>query len=321
MPKSSEKPASESGPPAVGSKSGGLDTLGGTSKRGSQSSIGMVSPEFQVSSCGRMRIVNHAKLILLLIALGILSTVVFAWSHRGIERHATSWIKTEFEDGDVAFTTVNQRWSLKLHYWPDGTHRSLLLLEEFRNRQRLHIDLGVGIVKVTAWCGRDTRPTHKMWTIEHEGDEGKLSQFDPFYVIIYDGGCDPAEYFYYNLVHGRNVYTATEDLLEIIIPESDLVRYIAYQYTREAVPPSYEKREESDIPFGIIRYGSEGSVIQTLVVRARRKWMITYPDKLKFLHGKKLEESPLMLFDVRSREDKSALSDFSLVISLALDRG
>lgn len=99
----------------------------------------------------------------------------------GSERRVTSCIETKPWNGTIALAETNRQFSLTLHHWSVGDSRPLLLLEEFHREGWLHVDGGVGTVKVTAWTGDNANLKDKIWTIERDGYAGE--RLDRFYRI------------------------------------------------------------------------------------------------------------------------------------------
>jgi hypothetical protein len=257
------------------------------------------------------------RVVSLLTALCAVVGFALCQERKGLERTATSSITTYVNsDGDLVAETVNRRFTFSKFYtegvFSNEQLRTLLLLEELKSTHRLLLGQTEGTVRVEAWSGKDANPQNKLWTIEQSGDAGGLE--DRFYKVIKYGCCaNIATDVYFSLLSGQKLYTTNTGLFGIVVPNTSvaLTRYVAFHCPDAILPPSEPQSAESQA--GVIQYGSEKSVLQRVVVRSRRD--IGRPRLQMLYQGKLIESEPLMLWDVDKKNDKSSLSDFSLVLT------
>jgi hypothetical protein len=244
---------------------------------------------------------------------------VLSKDSRGLDRNTTSTIKTHYDkDGNIVVNTVSRRFTfteyLTENVFVPEQYRTLLLLEEFNSERNLRMEGEQSKVKVEAWIGKDANPTDKLWTIEQEGSEG--SRYNRFYKITNRGCCGAEDtYLYFNFQSGQKIFTSNIELSEIEVPNThvSLVRYAGF-HSREASIAPAESGKYKDI-VGIFQYGSESKVLGRLLLRTSLNETLGSP-KIKFLYQKKLTEtSPLMLWGADKKNDKSSLSDFSIILS------
>jgi hypothetical protein len=235
---------------------------------------------------------------------------------KGLERSTTSSIRTYVDsDGALLADTLNRRFTFTTFY-TDGAFekeqfRTLLLLEEFKSTRDTSRDQIRGTVKVEAWVGKDVSPQNKVWAIEQSGDAGLL--VDRFYKVTKFGCCASiATDVYFSLLSGQKLYTTNTGLFEVIVPNTSvaLTRYVAFHAPDAILPPSEPQSAESQA--GVIQYGSEKSVLQRVILRF--KGDIGRP-RVQMLYKEKIVESePLMLWGADKKNDKTSLSDFSVVL-------
>lgn len=256
--------------------------------------------------------------VLLLVLLTLLPSVIASQTRSGLERTAASTITTRRErDGSITAVVTNRRFTFASLY-PDGAPgsqgRTLLLLEEFKSERSLSAEGQKSTVMVQAWSGHGADPTQSLWTIKTEGDEGILA--DRFYKVVKHGCCGAEDTFiFFNALTGRKIFTATSDLFEVEVPNTPLFRLVAYRSMMASIPAPESKSGKKAI--GLLEYGSEKELLQTLIVRSRAKKVEdTGTPKIKMLYRQKLEpENRLMLWGVDKKNNPTSLSDFSIVLS------
>jgi len=252
---------------------------------------------------------NFRRSFICLILLLACRMPLFAQAPNGFEQTATSSIKAGFDkDGNVLVTTINRRFTLADLYKP-GVIESLVLLEEFKSERQLGMEGQKSIVRVDAWLAPDL--SKKLWTIEHVGDVGRV--YDDFYRITKYGCCASiATDFYFNLRTGQKLFSATKELSQIIVPNTDpsLSRYVGYHSADGIVSP-VEHQKDGDL-IGLIQYGSDNKVLQKIAVHSK----IQASESIKLRYQNKSNESNrLMLWGADGKKDKSSLSDFAIIIS------
>jgi len=234
---------------------------------------------------------------------------LLAQSPNGFEQTATSSIKAGLDnDGNILITTINRHFTLADLYKP-GLIESLVLLEEFKSERHPGMEGQKSIVRVDAWLAPDL--SKKLWTIEQAGDVGRVD--DDFYRITKYGCCAslPTD-FYFNLRTGRRLFSATKELSQIIVPNTDpsLTRYVAYHSADGIISPM-ERQKDANIT-GLFQYGSDNEVLLKIAVRSNVEAIAS----IKLRYQNKLDESNrLMLWGVDGKKDKSSLSYFAIVIS------
>ncbi len=257
------------------------------------------------------------KTLLFLVFFVLLPSVIFSQSRNGLQRAATSTITTRKEsDGSVTAIITNRRFTFT-SYYPDNVEpqdRTLLLLEEFKSERNLSAEGQKSSVSVQAWSGRGADPSRPLWKLKSEGDEGTVE--DRFYKVTKHGCCGAEDTFiFFSTLTGRKVFTSTSGLFQIEVPNTPLLRLVAYQSMMASIPAPENKSAKKVI--GLLEYGSEKELLQKLVIRSRAKKLEdTGTPKIKMLYRQKLEpENRLMLWGADKKNDPSSLSDFSIVLS------
>jgi len=168
------------------------------------------------------------------------------------------------------------------------------------------------------WKGLQADTSRTLWTIEHEGDSG--APLDRFYKITKYPCCVSARTeFYFNLLTGRMIFTATSPLLEIVVPNSSigLARYVAYHSSVGIIPPAEFKGDETIV--GILQYGSEDNILYRVLIRSKNRNDVETNARLKSLYRGSVDDSnTLELLDADGKKDRSALSSFSLVLDFGV---
>jgi hypothetical protein len=258
---------------------------------------------------------NHS-LVGALIFTSVISVSAYPQEKKGLERSATSSIRTYADsDGALLAETVNRRFTFTTFYtegaFTEEQFRTLLLLEEFRSTRDISRGQIRGVVKVDAWAGKDASPQNKLWSIEQSGDVGEVA--DRFYKITMYGCCaNIATDVYFSLLYGQKLYTTNTGLFEIVVPNTSLAltRYVAFHAPDAILPPNEPQSAESQA--GVIQYGSEKSVLQKVILRF--KGNIGRP-RVQMLYREMLDESQsLMLWGADKKNNKTSLSDFSVVL-------
>lgn len=250
-----------------------------------------------------MNLVIKAFLLLLL----TVTLCSCAQKSPSFDRTATSSIKVKPDkDGKSTVTTTNRRFTLvdvPIRPLPG----ELLLLEEFRREHQMGNEGGESVVKVDAWSG--TEFATKVWTIDQKGDEGQV--FDEFYRVTKHGCCAAsATNIFFNLETGRRVFSSTHDLISVTVPNTGLYRYVAY-HSGDAIIPALNSGKEDFV--GLLQYGPPEESLWKLAIYSKPSSGV----RLKFLYENKVVESDsLMLWKADGKNDKSSLSNFSIIISL-----
>lgn len=241
------------------------------------------------------------------------------------ERQTTSFIQTGTDkDGYVFTRTVDRRFNLARFYLPskpdaEVKEGSVLLLEEFDITRILGAEGTKGIVTVEGWKLKDNKPIEKIWTIKQEGHDGTPWD-EMFYKVTKHGCCATlASDVYFNLLTGERLYTTTSRPLQhIIIPNTGarFLRFIAYSDHNGSFLPVEIKAEEDWKKFAdvlaVLQYGSSSQVQEKVLIRTKLDVLAN----IKFIYQNKVvSDKDLMLWGVDGKERKSALSDFSIVIS------
>ena len=252
-----------------------------------------------------------------LIFASAIATSACPQEKKGLERSATSSIRTYVDSyGAIQAETVNRRFTFTTFYtegaFTEEQFRTLVLLEELRSTRDISRDQIQGMVKVDAWVGKDASPQNKVWSIEQTGDAGEVS--DRFYKVTKYGCCASiATDIYFSLLSGQKLYTTNTGIFTIVVPNTSisLARYVAF-HAPDAILPQ-EEPQSAESQAGVIQYGSEKTVLQKVMLRF--KGDIGLP-RVQTLYREKLVESqPLMLWGADKKNNKSSLSDFSVVLS------
>ncbi len=264
------------------------------------------------------RTVNKAvERLLLGLLFTLFPSAIFPQTRSGLEKTATSAITTRREnDGSITAIITNKRFTftwLSSEGAPESQGRTLLLLEEFKSERNLASEGQRSFVTVQAWSGPGADPSRSLWRFKTEGDEGVLT--DRFYKVTKHGCCGAEDTFiFFNALTGRKLFTATSDLFEVEVPNTPLLRLVAYQSMMASIPAFPESGKKI---IGLLQYGSEKELLQTVIVRSRAKKVEdTGTPKIKMLYRGKLEpENRLMLWGVDKKNNPAALSGFSIVLS------
>ena len=287
----------------------------GRSRRGSEQRH-RTADQWKMSGLRGIMLFRSDRFIGVLVVGCALAGFALGQEGKGLERSATSLIRTYINsDGDIVAETVNRQFTFS-HFYTENAFsneqfRTLLLLEEFKSTRSILAGQMQGTVRVEAWMGKDASPQNKIWTIEQSGDAGEVA--DRFYKVTKYGCCASiATDVYFGLLTGQKLYTTNTGLFGIVVPNTSiaLVRYVAFHAPDAILPPSEPQSAESQA--GVIQYGSEKSVLQKVILRS--KGDIGRP-RVQMLYKEKLVESePLMLWGADKKNDKTSLSDFSIVL-------
>lgn len=249
---------------------------------------------------------NKIKIFLILMLTVALCSC--AQRSNSFDRTATSSITVKPDnDGGSTVTTINRRFTLV----DVPTRRlpgELLLQEEFRREHQMGSEGGESVVKVDAWSGTDL--STKVWTIDQKGDQGQV--FEEFYRVTKYGCCAAiATNVFFNLETGRRVFSSTQDLVSVTVPNTGLYRYVAF-HSNEAIIPALDPRKEDFV--GLLQYGPPEAPLWKLAIYSKQSAGV----KLKLLHENEVVESDsLILWKADGKNDKSSLSNFSIVVSLS----
>jgi hypothetical protein len=247
-------------------------------------------------------------LSLILVGVGLAGFVVY--KTRGIAipsgaRQARSSVSILLKDQDVHVITDNKRFTVlnfsPSYQIPDPKAQQLLLLESFWSDRRDGVEGQLG--RVTVEASEITLAGHggKLWTLQEDGDEGKLDG-DRFYKVVKYGCCDaPNVYSYFFLGNGQKIYTSVTPLYGIVVPNAgnEFTRYIAYGYRDSEASTS-------------LQYGSDSRVMRRVEITA--KGDVGIPKIRVEYQGKPFDDSPLMLWGVDGKRGSNALSDFVICV-------
>jgi hypothetical protein len=245
-----------------------------------------------------------------------LALPILAQTTGKLSRTASSSIRSARDKyGNDIIITTNRRFSfVEIRH---NDYRPMVLLEEFQSEWRPGMEGKRARVRVDGWAGNYPNPSGKAWTIRSEGDSGEIH--DRVYKVTRYGCCDTlTTQIWFSLIDGRRVFSSTIDPIRVYVPETsaDLARYFAW-HSRDAIIPPPEKQTVKDLK-GVLQYGSELKVSQRLLARSG---LDLYLSKIAIRYQGKLREdsrhlvSGLALSGVWGKMDKSALSDFSVVLT------
>ena len=252
----------------------------------------------------------------------VLALPIMAQPTNRLSRATTSTITSEVDKyGNAVITTTNRQFTHKevfpSHIFGSSQNFWMVLLEEFRSDWSPGIEGKRATVKVDGWAGDFPNPRKKVWTILSEGDEGHVH--DNYYKIIRYGCCGSlSTQMWFSLIDGQKVFTSTITPIRVIVPNSnaDLTRYFAWHDSGASISP-IERKKMKDLA-GVLQYGSERKVFQRLLLRSGKELYLTktafrYQDKL---HDNQMSlESGLMLWGVDKQTTKTALSNFSVILT------
>ncbi len=261
----------------------------------------------RVNSTVGFRVVTVMKTLSILVVLFAALVCVHAQTPDGLDRTATSSIKTTRDkDGTPVVTTINRRFTY-VDMPTQPLPGALLLLEEFRRDHKLGTEGGKGFVKVDAWF--EPNLSKKAWSIEQDGDEGQV--FDEFYLVTKYGCCASiATNFFFNLETGRRVFSSTGKLASVIVPNTGLYRYVAF-HSHNAITAALEPYRDDFR--GLLQYGSSTTPLWKLAIYSKAEPIIRV--KLQY-QNKTVDSDSLMLWGVDGKNDKSSLSRFAIIVSM-----
>ena len=217
--------------------------------------------------------------------------------------------------GKNVIITTNRRFTfVEVRY---NDYRPMVLLEEFRSEWTRGLEGKRARVRVDGWAGDSPNPSRKVWTILSEGDKGEVH--DNFYKVTRYGCCASiTTQIWFSLIDGRKVFTSNIDPIQVFVPNSsaDLARYFTWHRNDAIIPPT-ELQTTKDLK-GVLQYGSERKIFQRLLARSP---IDLYLSKIAIRYQGKTHEdmrslvSGLTLWGVDGNKDKSALSDFSVILT------
>ena len=242
------------------------------------------------------------KAAILFLLVCVLPVFISPQRVESLDRTAESSIKiTRDKDGKPVLTTINRRFTLT------ESVRPMLLLEEFRHDLEAGYEQAKGVVKVDAWRQPDLNK--KIWSIEQIGDEGRVA--DEFYVVTKLGCCmSHTTSVYFNIDNGERVFSATEKLSSVIVPNTDQYRYVAWHAADAAIRPT--ETHETDLQ-GVLQYVTYTAPLWKLAIYSKSDRV----PRIKLRYEGKFEESgTLMLWKMDGKRDKSSFSSFEIVVSM-----
>ena len=266
--------------------------------------------ENEITFMRNRKLLARFAIVLSLILVGVGLAGFVLYKTRGIAipsgtRQARSSVSILLKDQDVHIITDNKRFTVldfsPSNQFPDPKVQHLLLLESFWSDRRDGVEGQLGRVTVEASQITLAGPGGNLWTLQEDGDEGKLDG-ERFYKVIKYGCCDaPNVYSYFFLGNGQKIYTSVTPLYGIVVPNAgnELTRYIAYGY----------RDEEAS---AILQYGSDSRVMRQVEITA--KGDVGIPKIRVEYQGKPFEDAPLMLWGVDGRRSTTALSDFFICV-------
>jgi hypothetical protein len=233
-----------------------------------------------------------------------------------LSRTASSSIRSvRDKDGNDVIITTNRRFTF-IEIGNDE-YRPMVLLEEFRSEWHPGMEGKIANIKVDGWAGKFPKPSRKAWTIRSEGDSGETH--GNFYKVTRYGCCDTlTTQIWFSLIDGRQIFSSTIDPIQVYIPETspDFTRYFAW-HSRDAIISPPEKQTVKDLN-GVLQYGSGRKISHRLLARSS---IDLYLSRIAIRYQGKLHEfsrysaSDLPLLGVWGKMDKSAFSDFSVVLT------
>jgi hypothetical protein len=237
-------------------------------------------------------------------------------------RTATSTISSgRDKDGNPVIITTNRRFShtqvLPTRTLENPKNFWMILLEEFRSEWSPGVEGKKATVSIDGWAGPLTNPSKKIWSIHTEGDKGEV--YDNFYKVTRYGCCGSLDtQIWFSLIDGKKVFTSNIDPVQVAVPNSSagLARYFAWHSNEASISPT-EVQTVKDLK-GVLQYGSERQVSRRLLVRSS---IDLYLSKIAIRYQGKLHDDArefvtgIMLWGVDGKNDKSALSDFSVILT------
>ncbi len=232
----------------------------------------------------------------------------------------TSTFEVVRKEGRDVFTTTNRQFKYKGLY-SDASYKSILLLEEIRTDVSPDIEGSQGTLKVDVWLGKGSKPDKKAWTIKSDANAGEAG--DAFYKTTNFGCCASYNvYTWYNLLTGQKIFTGTNNLIKISVPNTGgdtLDRYVTF-HSHEGTIDTPEMKRLKDV-IGVIEYGTTKRVIQRIIVRTSDQETldggvpemgVAHKEETKFAKDDQEQEVTLWAFD--GKNDKSSLSNFTVIL-------
>lgn len=231
----------------------------------------------------------------------------------------TSTIETVRKNGLDFIVTTNRKFNF-VPLYADGTEDSLLLLEETRSEFSRQLEGINSAMKIEAWIGKG-KPSKKAWTIKTEADVAEADA--PFYKLTKYGCCASISvHSWYNLLSGQKVFTGTNNLLKISVPNTGgeaLDRFVVFHSNQGATETSEMKRGQDVL--GVLQYGTNKRVTHRIVLRTADVEMLEMGDpqvgaahqkETQFAEDYTIKEVALWAFD--GKNAKTSLSDFTIIL-------
>lgn len=231
----------------------------------------------------------------------------------------TSTIETVRKNGLDFIVTTNRKFNF-VPLYADGTEDSLLLLEETRSEFSRQLEGSNSAMKIEAWIGKG-KPTKKAWTMKTEAD---ISEADaPFYNLTKYGCCASVNvHSWYNLLSGQKVFTGTNNLLKISVPNTGgeaLDRFVVF-HSNQGATETPEMKRGKDV-LGVLQYGTNKRVTHRIVLRTTDAETLelgdpqvgaTHQKETQFAEDYTIKEVALWAFD--GKNNKTSLSDFTIIL-------
>ena len=209
----------------------------------------------------------------------------------------------------------------------EASYKSILLLEEIRTDVSPDIEGSQGTLKVDVWLGKGSKPDKKAWTIKSDANAGEAD--DAFYKTTNYGCCASYNvYTWYNLLTGQKIFTGTNNLVKISVPNTGgdtLDRYVTF-HSHEGTLDTPEMKRLKDV-IGVIEYGTTKRVIHRIIVRTSDQETldggvpemgVAHKEETKF--AKDDQEQEVALWDFDGKNDTSSLSNFTVILKWAEDK-
>ncbi|MBS1808141.1 MAG: hypothetical protein JST84_08120 [Acidobacteria bacterium] len=232
----------------------------------------------------------------------------------------TSTIETVRREGIEFVVTTNRKFNYIPLYAGNG-YESILLLEEVRTEMSRDVEGMNSAMKVEAWIGKGRKPDKKAWTIKADADVAEAG--DPFYKVTKYGCCASMNtHVWYNLLSGQRVFTGTNNLVKISVPNTggdSLDRYVTFHSNMGSIEAPEMKRLKDVM--GVLQYGTNKRATYRIVLRAsdsetfdlgQPEVGVAHQQETKFAEDDQEQEVALWAYD--GKKSASSLSDFTVIL-------
>jgi hypothetical protein len=231
----------------------------------------------------------------------------------------TSTIETVRKNGLDFIVTTNRKFNFVSLYSGEAND-SLLLLEETRAEFSREVEGINSAMKIEAWIGKG-KPNKKAWTIKTEADVAEADA--PFYKLTKYGCCASVNvHSWHNLLSGQKVFTGTNNLLKISVPNTGgeaLDRYVVFHSNQGATETPEMKRGQDVL--GVLQYGTNKRVTHRIILRSADAEMREMGDpqvgaahqkETQFAEDYTIKDIALWAYD--GKNAKTSLSDFTVIL-------